>query len=132
MARQLIRVIPANEIKGGKLEQNMPVKEDGFFKNIFRYIFYRRRFFIFLLLLLFIIAYAVLGKKGLIQRVELEIENRELQQKLKDEQEKTIKLQKEIEELKTSDKKLDKVAREKYGMTKDGEEIYKIQVDSTK
>ena len=110
----------------------MPSKEDGFFKNIFRYIFQRRRFFIFLTILLLIMAYAVFGKKGLLQRVELEFENRDLQQKLNAEQQKTLMLQKEIDELKTSDKKVEKVAREKYGMTKDGEEIYKIQVDSSK
>jgi cell division protein FtsB len=77
-------------------------------------------------------AYAVFGKKGILQRVELEMENKQLQQQLKDEQEKTVKLQKEIEDLKSSDKKIEKVAREKYGMTKEGEEIYKIQIDSTK
>ena len=88
--------------------------------------------FVFLLILLLILAYAVFGKKGLLQRVDLELENRELQKKLKDEQEKTLMLQKEIDELKTSDKKIEKVAREKYGMTKEGEEIYKILVDSTK
>ena len=87
---------------------------------------------LYLIVLLAIISYAVFGKKGILQRVELEMENKELQQKLKDEQEKTIMLQKEIEELKSSDKKIEKVAREKYGMTKDGEEIYKVQVDSTK
>lgn len=79
-----------------------------------------------------IMAYAVFGKKGILQRVELEMENKQLQQQLKEEQEKTVKLQKEVEDLKSSDKKIDKVAREKYGMTKEGEEIYKIQVDSTK
>lgn len=110
----------------------MPSNEDGFFKNIYRYIYHRRRFFIYLIILILIMAYAVFGKKGLLQRVELEMENRELQQKLKDEQDKTIMLQKEIDELKSSDKKIEKVAREKYGMTKEGEEIYKIQVDSTK
>lgn len=87
---------------------------------------------LYLIILLAIITYAVFGKKGILQRVELEMENKELQQKLKDEQEKTIMLRKEIEELKSSDKKIEKVAREKYGMTKEGEEIYKIQVDSTK
>ena len=60
------------------------------------------------------------------------MENRELQRKLKDEQDKTIMLQKEIEDLKSSDRKIEKVAREKFGMVKEGEEIYKIQVDSTK
>jgi cell division protein FtsB len=107
-------------------------KDDGFFKNIFRFIYYRRRMVLYLLVLLAIISYAVFGKKGILQRVELEMENKELQQKLKDEQEKTIMLQKEINELKSSDKKIEKVAREKYGMTKEGEEIYKVQVDSTK
>ncbi len=110
----------------------MSSKEDGFFKNIIRYILHRRRFFIFLIIVLLIMAYAVFGKKGLLQRVELEMENRELQRKLKDEQDRTIMLQKEIDDLKSSDKKIEKVAREKYGMIKDGEEIYKIQVDSTK
>lgn len=87
---------------------------------------------LYLIVLLAIVSYAVFGKKGILQRVELEMENKELQQKLKEEQEKTIMLQKEIEELKSSDKKVEKVAREKYGMTKEGEEIYKIHVDSTK
>lgn len=107
-------------------------KDDGFFKNIFRYIYYRRRMILYLIVLLAIVSYAVFGKKGILQRVELEMENKELQLKLKEEQEKTIMLQKEIEELKSSDKKVEKVAREKYGMTKEGEEIYKIHVDSTK
>ena len=107
-------------------------KEDGFFRNVARYIYNRRRFFVFLVIILAILAYAVFGKKGLLQRVDLELENRELQKKLKEEQEKTLILQKEIDEIKTSDKKIEKVAREKYGLTKEGEEIYKIMIDSAK
>jgi len=108
------------------------LREDGFFKNIFKYIFHRRTMLLFLLVLLVIIFYAVFGKKGILQRVELEMENKELRTKLKDEQEKTIMLQKQIDELKSSDKEIEKVAREKYGMLKEGEEIYKVHVDSTK
>ncbi len=107
-------------------------KDDGFFRNVMRYLYYRRRFFIYFIILLVIIAYAVFGKKGILQRVELEMENKELREKLKDEQDKTLYLQKEIEALKNSQKKIDEVAREKYGMVKEGEEIYKIQIDSTK
>lgn len=106
--------------------------DDSFFKNIVRYIFHRRKFFLYLIVLLLILSYAVFGKKGILQRVELEMENRDLKERLKTEQDKTIMLQKEIEDLKTSDKKIEKVAREKYGMVKDGEEIYKIVTDSTK
>ena len=87
---------------------------------------------LYLLVLLVIVIYAVFGKKGILQRVELEMENEELRTKLKEEQEKTIMLQKQIDELKSSDKEIEKVAREKYGMMKEGEEIYKVHIDSTK
>jgi cell division protein FtsB len=107
-------------------------KDDSFFRNIFKYIFQRRKLFIYLLILLVVLSYAVFGKKGILQRVELEMEVKELRLKLKEEQDKTLILQKEIEDLKTSDKKIEKTAREKYNMVKDGEEIYKIQIDSTK
>ena len=107
-------------------------REDGFFKNIFRYLYHRRKMLLYLLVLLVIVIYAVFGKKGILQRVELEMENEELRTKLKEEQEKTIMLQKQIDELKSSDKEIEKVAREKYGMLKEGEEIYKVHVDSTK
>lgn len=97
-----------------------------------RYILHRKKFFLYLLVLLLILGYAVFGKKGILQRVELEMENRELREKLKTEQDKSLMLQKEIEDLKTSDKKIEKVAREKYNLVKDGEEIYKVMTDSTK
>lgn len=108
------------------------MKEESFFRNILKYVYHRRKSFFFLLIMFALLAYAVFGKKGLLQRYELEIENRELKEKLRNEQERTLILQKEIEDLKTSDKKIEKVAREKYGMTKEGEEIYKIVIDSTK
>jgi cell division protein FtsB len=107
-------------------------KDENLFKNLIRYIYRRRRFFFYLSILLVILSYAVFGRKGILQRVELDLENRGLQQKLRDEKDRTVMLQNEIELLKTSDKKIEKVAREKYGMTKEGEEIYKVVVDSTK
>ncbi len=106
--------------------------DDSFFKNVVRYIYQRKRVFSYLAILLLILSYAVFGRKGILQRVDLELENRQLQQRLKSEQDKTVYLQKEIDDIKSSDKKIEKVAREKYGMTKDGEEIYKISVDSAR
>ena len=107
------------------------MKDESFFKTIIKYIFHRRKAFLLGLVMTALLAYAVFGKKGLLQRYELDMENSELREKLKNEQDKTIMLQNEIEDLKNSDKEIEKVAREKYGMTKEGEEIYKIVVDST-
>ncbi len=110
----------------------MQMKDDSFVKNIIRYVYHRRKFFFFIFVLIAVLSYAVFGKKGIMQRFELEIENRELKEKLKAEQDKSIMLQKEIDELKTSDRKIEKVAREKYNMVKEGEEIYKVVTDSAK
>ena len=107
-------------------------KDENLLKNLIRYIYRRRRFFLYFSILLIILAYAVFGRKGILQRVELELENRALEQRLIDEKQRTVSLQSEIDQLKTSEKKIEKVAREKYGMVKEGEEIYKIVIDSTK
>ena len=62
----------------------------------------------------------------------MESEKEMLEGQLEAERKRSIELQKEVEELKTSDKKIESVAREKYGMTKEGEKIQRIVVDSTK
>jgi cell division protein FtsB len=110
----------------------VPHKDENLLKNLIRYVYQRRRFFFYFSILLVILSYAVFGRKGILQRVELELQNRGLVQKLIYEKQRTTVLQNEIELLKTSDKKIEKVAREKYGMVKEGEEIYKVVIDSTK
>jgi len=72
------------------------------------------------------------GDKGFISRVKLVRENNKLYEQYKEDSAKSVSLEKEIEELNKSDKKLEKIAREKFGMTKPGEKIFKILIDSTK
>lgn len=72
------------------------------------------------------------GDKGFISRVKLLRENNKLYEQYKEDSAKSVSLEKEIEELNKSDKKLEKIAREKFGMTKPGEKIFKILIDSTK
>lgn len=79
-----------------------------------------------------LISVAIFGNKGIIQRFKLESEKENLEEQLKAEIKKTQDLKKEVEELKSSDIKIEKVAREKYGMTKEGEKIYRVIIDSTK
>lgn len=76
--------------------------------------------------------YAVFGGKGLINRTKLANENSKLTEKIKNDSIKSVELKNEVDELNNSDKKLEQVAREKYGMVKEGEKIIKIKVDSTK
>ena len=97
-----------------------------------RFIKYNIKLFFVIIFFFGLISLAVFGNKGIIQRFRLETEKIDLEKQLEAEHKKSDDLRKEIEELKTSDEKMEKVAREKYGMTKDGEKIYKVVVDSTK
>ena len=74
----------------------------------------------------------VFGNKGIISRIKLESEKKQLEEQFQTEINKSEELQKEINELNNSENKIEKVAREKYGLTKEGEQIYRIKVDSTK
>ena len=105
---------------------------EGLFTSIARFLKYNLRFALALVLFAGLILFALFGNKGIIQRMKLESEQESLQKQLQSEIDRSKELEKEIEELKTSDKKIESVAREKYGMTKEGEKIQKIIVDSTK
>ncbi len=107
-------------------------QKDSLFKTIARFIKYNSRIVFVIVFFIGLISLSVFGNKGLIKRIQLESEKKELEEILKAEIKKSEELQKEIEELKSSDNKIEKVAREKYGMTKEGEKVHKIIVDSTK
>ena len=114
------------------MESRPNVNKDSLLKIILRFVKYNRKLVFFIIVVGGLLVFASLGNKGLISRIKMESERKDLEEQLKTEQMKTKDLQKEIEELKTSDKKMEKTAREKYGMTKEGETIYKILIDSTK
>ena len=107
-------------------------KRDGLLKIVLRFIKYNKKVVLFVIVLMGLIVFASIGNKGLISRIKMEGERKDLEEQLKAEQMKTKELQKDIEDLKSSDKKIEQTAREKYGMTKENETIYKILIDSTK
>lgn len=106
-------------------------EKDSLIKKILRF-FRRFKKLIFLITaILLITLWALSGDKGFISRKRLERENAKLLEQYREDSSKSVSLEKEIEMLNKSDKKLEEVAREKFGMTKAGEKIYKIIVDST-
>lgn len=106
--------------------------EDSLLKKIARFFKYNKLAFIFLLIIVAHIGLAIFGSKGLLTRLRLEADKKQYEKLIQDEMKKSEDLKKEINEINTSDKKIEKIAREKYGMTKEGEKIIKIKVDSTK
>lgn len=112
------------------MEQN--TTNNGIIRKVFSFFKYNRFLIIFVILIVIIIYYAVFGGKGLINRTKLANENESIMEKIKKDSMISLELKKEVDELNNSDKKLEQVAREKYGMVKEGEKIIKIKVDSTK
>jgi cell division protein FtsB len=108
------------------------MKKADLLNSIARFIKYNRIAFLFILIIISLIYFALFSNKGFIQRFKLEKDKTVLKQELDKELLRSEELKKEINDLNTSDAKIEKVAREKYGMTKEGEIIYKVLVDSTK
>jgi len=66
------------------------------------------------------------GDRGILQRVKLEKQKAELQAKIRQAEEQTRQLQAESKALDGDHETIEKVAREKYGMVREGERVYKV------
>ena len=79
---------------------------------------------LFLLLL-----YFLFDNKGIITRLRLESEQTEWEEKLRADSAETKHLQEQIKALEGDKKTIEKTAREKYGMKREGETIYQVKKD---
>jgi cell division protein FtsB len=104
---------------------------EGFAVKVLRFIKYNKFFTLLALIIISMVVYAVVADKGLLTRFKFQNEKTKLEKQLIEEKKKQDTLRKEIDSLNNSDEKIERVAREKYGMTKEGEVIYKIEVDSS-
>lgn len=105
-------------------------KSESVLVKILRFIKYNKFFTLLALIIFSVLIYAIIADKGLITRLKFQREKTKLEKQLIDEKKKQDTLRKEIDSLNNSDEKIERVAREKYGMTKEGEVIYKIELDS--
>jgi len=86
----------------------------------------RRTAFIFLVLLIGLI-YILFDSRGLIQRLRLEAEKSSIERKISDLERENASMQAEIQKLRTNDQEIERIAREKYFMHRNGEKIIKVQ-----
>ncbi|MCX7832900.1 MAG: septum formation initiator family protein [Ignavibacteria bacterium] len=107
-------------------------QKESVIKKILRFIKYHKLFVIVLISFSLFILFIIFNEKGLLSRAKLEKENKELIEEIQKDSLEGLNLDKEINDLKTSDKKIEQVAREKYKMSKKGEKIFQIKVDSGK
>ncbi len=73
------------------------------------------------------LVYILFDQKGLIQRVRLASEKASLEDRIEQLRNENAAMQAEITKLQSSDKEIERIAREKYFMHRHGEKVIKIE-----
>jgi cell division protein FtsB len=82
---------------------------------------------IIIIILLGSLAFLFFNENGILKYLKTKNELKHLDQELRKAVEKVNALEKEIDSLKTSKKKIERVAREKFHMMKKNEKVFKIE-----
>lgn len=72
-------------------------------------------------------SYILFNNRGVIARIRLEHQRQVMIEKVKAAEEETKRLQSYLQALDGDRKTIEKVAREKYGMAREGETVYKVK-----
>ncbi len=73
--------------------------------------------------------YLLFDNKGIIKRITLEVQRKEMIEKVEEAGKETARLQAQKKALEGDKKTIEKLAREKYGMSREGEKIYRVKKD---
>ena len=96
-------------------------------KKTLQRLFRNRKRVIMVIGALVLCTYLLLDNKGVVKRVQLEIRQREMTAKVEAARKETKQLQAQLKALQGDKKTIEKLAREKYGMAREGETIYKVK-----
>lgn len=98
-------------------------------KDLLRKALKNKKRTLLILLGFILILYVFFDNKGILARIRLESQRSELIEKVKSAEEETKKLQAQVKALENDKKTLEKTAREKYGMVRQGETVYRVKKD---
>lgn len=76
-----------------------------------------------------VFSFITFSNKGILQRTKLEAQRVEMEEKVRSAQAEQRALKEQSKALDSDPKTIEKVAREKYGMIKEGETVYKVRKD---
>lgn len=86
-----------------------------------------KRFRYTLLIAAPVVIFMTFSNKGLLQRIHLESQKRDIQARIHQAEEEQFQLQEQSRALEKDPRAIEKVAREKYGMIREGETVYKVR-----
>lgn len=105
-------------------------RDENILVKLLKFIKYNKLFTVIAIIVLFMVSYILFSDKGFFTRMRYQKEKEKLEKQLISEKNKQDSLRKVIDSLTNSDAMIEKIAREKYYMTKDGEIIYKVLNDT--
>jgi cell division protein FtsB len=103
------------------------IQPERFLKRIARKAKKNKKRTVLFVLLFILILYLLFDNKGIIKRISLESQHNEWTEKLKADSAETKRLQEQIKALEGDKKTIEKIAREKYGMKREGETVYQVK-----
>jgi cell division protein FtsB len=86
-----------------------------------------RRLLLILLIGIPVAMYVLFGPRGVIARMQMSAEKARLEEEIRRGEEETRRLRSEAKALEGDPKAIEKVARERYGMVKEGETVYRVK-----
>ena len=98
-------------------------------RTIGKKLFKTRRSGIITVASIVLVLYLLFDNKGIIARVRLELQRKEMAGKVKADEEASKQLQSDLKALQGDKKTIEKVAREKHGMVREGETVYRVKKD---
>jgi cell division protein FtsB len=103
------------------------VQKPKWLQGITKSVFKTRRRTVLVLLGTVLVSYVFFNNRGIIARIKLEHQRQELTDKVRAAEEETRRLQSYLKALDGDKKTIEKVARERYGLAREGETVYKVK-----
>jgi cell division protein FtsB len=103
------------------------LQPERFLKKIAKSAAKNKKRTIILIITFLLFLYLLFDNKGILTRLKLEAQHREWIEKVKADSVETKRLQEQIKALEGDKKTIEKTAREKYGMAREGETVYQVK-----
>jgi cell division protein FtsB len=103
------------------------VQRPRWVQGISKRVFKTRRRAHFVIIGTLLVSYVMSNNRGIVARIRLEHERQVMIEKVRAADEETKRLESYLKALDGDKKTIEKVAREKYGMAREGETVYKVK-----
>jgi cell division protein FtsB len=103
------------------------IQKPRWLRGITKKVFKTRRRALLVIVGTVLVMYILFNNRGVIARVRLEHQRQVMIAKVKEAEEETLRLQTYLKALDGDKKTIEKVARERYGMAREGETVYKVK-----